>query len=182
MRTAEDVHDELLVMQCQAGDGESLIALVDRWQPRLLCHAMRLTREHEAARDAVQDAWVAIVRGIRRLDDPACFAPWVYRIVSNKCADWTRQRQRQRATFTSLAVDPAAKQVSAKDSQDAVAAIREVIGRLPHEQRAIISLFYVEELSIRDIAEALSIPVGTVKSRLHYARNNLKEVIERRTP
>ena len=44
MRTAEDVHDELLVMGCQDGDGESLIALVNRWQPRLLCHAMRLTR------------------------------------------------------------------------------------------------------------------------------------------
>ena len=94
MRTAEDIHDELLVMGCQDGDGQSLIALVNRWQPRLLCHAMRLTREHEAAMDVVQDAWVAIVRGIRRLDDPACFAPWVYRIVTNKCADWTRQRQR----------------------------------------------------------------------------------------
>ena len=182
MRTADDVHDELLVMQCQDGDDQSLVALVNRWQPRLLCHAMRLTREKEAALDVVQDAWVAIVRGIRRLDDPACFAPWVYRIVSNKCADWTRQQQRQRATFTSLAVEPAAKEESAKDSQDEVAVIREAIGRLPHEQQAILSLFYVEELSIRDIAEALSLLVGTVKSRLHYARNKLKEVIERRKP
>jgi len=182
MRTTEDIHDELLVMQCQDGDGESLIALVNRWQPRLLCHAMRLTREHEAAMDVVQDAWVAIVRGIRRLDDPACFAPWAYRIASNKCADWTRQRQRQRANFASLDVEPAAKEVPPEDAQDEVAIIREAIERLPHEQQAILSFFYVEELSIRDIAEALSLPVGTVKSRLHYARNNLKEVIERRNP
>ncbi len=180
MRTAEDVHDELLVMGCQDGDGESLIELVNRWQPRLLCHAMRLTREHEAARDVVQDAWVAIVRGIRGLDDPARFAPWVYRIVTNKCADWTRQRQRQRANLVSLVVDPAAKEASAEDTQDDAAAIREAIGQLPHDQQAILSLFYVEEMSIRNIAEALSLPVGTVKSRLHYARNNLKEVIERR--
>jgi RNA polymerase sigma factor (sigma-70 family) len=182
MRTAEDVHDELLVMQCQDGDGKSLVALVDRWQPRLLCHAMRLTREKEAARDVVQDAWVAIVRGLRRLDDPACFSPWAYRIVSNKCADWTRKRQRQRATFTSLAVEPVAKESPAKDSQDDATALREAIRRLPHEQQAILSLFYVEELSIRDIAEALTLPAGTVKSRLHYARNNLKEIIERRNP
>ena len=79
-----------------------------------------------------------------------------------------------------LVVEPAAKEASAEDTQDDVATIREAIGQLPHDQQAILSLFYVEELSIRNIAEALSLPVGTVKSRLHYARNNLKEVIERR--
>lgn len=182
MRTAEDVHDELLVMGCQDGNGESLIALVNRWQPRLLCHAMRLTRERDAAMDVVQDAWVAVVRGIRRLDDPACFAPWVYRIVTNKCADWTRRRQRQRANLVPLVVEPAAKEASAGATQDDVAAMREAIGQLPHGQQAILSLVYVEKLSIRDIAEVLSIPVGTVKSRLHYARHSLKAVIERRNP
>jgi RNA polymerase sigma-70 factor, ECF subfamily len=180
MRTAEDVYDELLVMRCQDGDGESLTALVNRWQPRLLRHAMRLTREHETAIDVVQDAWVAIVRGIRRLDDPARFAPWVYRIVTNKCADWIRRRQRQRASLVPLAVEPAAKEASAEDAQNEVAAIREAIGQLPREQQAILSLFYVEELSIRNIAEALCLPAGTVKSRLHYARSNLKDVMERR--
>ncbi len=69
---------------------------------------------------------------------------------------------------------------SAEDTQDDVAAMHKAIGQLPHDQQAILSLFYVEELSIRNIAEALSLPVCTVKSRLHYARNNLKEVIARR--
>jgi RNA polymerase sigma-70 factor (ECF subfamily) len=181
MRSAEDVQDELLVMQCQDGDSDSLLALVNRWQPRLLRHAIRLTRKQEAAMDIVQEAWVAIVRGIRRLDDPACFAPWAYRIVTNKCADWIRQQRRHRACFTSLAVEPAATEASTENMQDEVAAIRKGIGRLPCEQQAILSLFYVEELSIRNIAEALSLPIGTVKSRLHYARNNLKEVIEGRS-
>lgn len=179
MRSADDVHDELLVIESQDGDGDSLLALVDRWQPRLLRHAIRLTQEREAAMDIVQEAWVAIVRGIRRLDDPARFAPWAYRIVTNKCADWTRQRQRQRSCFTSLAVEPAAKEAPADDMHDEAGAIREAIGRLPREQQAILSLFYLEELPIRSIAEALSLPIGTVKSRLHYARNHLKDVVER---
>ena len=55
-----------------------------------------------------------------------------------------------------------------------------LLRELPEKHRIALALFYVEELSIRNIAEALSLPVGTVKSRLHYARNNLKEVIERR--
>ena len=180
MRTAEDIYDELLVMRCQDGDEESLAALVNRWQPRLLRHAMRLTREHEAASEVVQEAWVAIVRSARRLDDPARFAPWVYRILTNKCADWTRQRQRQRASITPLAAEPAAKESSAEDSQEDVEVLREAIKQLPHEQRAILSLFYVDGLSVRDIAEAFSLPVGTVKSRLYYARSTLREMIEGR--
>jgi RNA polymerase sigma factor (sigma-70 family) len=180
MRTPEDIYDELLVMRCQDGDQGSLIALVGRWQPRLLRHAMRLTREYEAATDVVQEAWVAIVRGIRGLDDAACFAPWAYRILTNKCADWTRQRQRQRASSVPLTVEPVAKESATEDSQDDAAALREAIKQLPQEQQAVLSLFYMEELSLRDIAEALSLPVGTVKSRLHYARSNLREVIERR--
>jgi RNA polymerase sigma-70 factor, ECF subfamily len=179
MKTAEDIYDELLVMRCQDGDGESLVALVSRWQPRLLRHAMRLTRQYEAACDVAQEAWVAIVRGIRHLDDPACFAPWAYRIVTNKCADWTRQRQRQRASMEPLTAEPAALDSSAEDAQDDVAAVRAAIKQLPHEQQVMLSLFYTGGLCLRDIAEALSLPVGTVKSRLHYARSRLKEVIDK---
>lgn len=182
MRTPEDIYDELLVMRCQDGNQKALVALVGRWQPRLLRHAMRLTREHEAANDVTQEAWVAIVRGIRHLDDAARFAPWAYRIVTNKCADWTRRQQRQRASIVPLTAEPVAKESSVEASQDAVAALREAIKLLSHEEQAILSLFYVEGLSLRDIAEALSLPVGTVKSRLHYARCNLKEVMERRNP
>lgn len=143
---------------------------------------MRLTREHETASDVVQEAWMAIVRGIPHLDDAARFAPWAYRIVTNKCADWTRRQQRQRASSVPLTVEPVAKESCAEASQDDVAALREAIKLLSHEEQAILSLFYVEGLSLREIAEALSLPVGTVKSRLHYARCNLKEVMERRNP
>jgi len=180
MRTPEDIFDELLVMRCQDGDRESLTELVHRWQPRLLCHAMRFTREHEAAADVVQEAWLAIVRGIRNLDDPACFPPWAYRIVTNKCADWIRGRRRERASTVPLAAEPAARQSPAENAQEDVSDVREAIKQLPPDQRAILSLCYIEELSIRNIAEALSLPAGTVKSRLHYARSRVKEAIERR--
>jgi RNA polymerase sigma-70 factor (ECF subfamily) len=181
MRTPDDILDELLVMQCQDGDPDSMIALVNRWQLRMLRHALRLTGEHEAAMDVVQDAWLAIVRGIHRLDDPASFAPWAYRIVTNKCADWTRKRRLQRTYLVPLSVEPTAKVSLLENFRDDVDILREVVKQLTHEQQAILSLYYVEELSIRDIAKALSLPEGTVKSRLYYARNNLKEVIERRT-
>src|SRR5512145_1583590 len=91
-RSPDDIQDELLVLRCQGGESEALHKLVSRWHPRLRRLAERRTADPEAAKDLVQDAWLAIVRGLRRLDDPSRFRVWAYRIVTNKCADWVRRR------------------------------------------------------------------------------------------
>lgn len=181
MRTPDDVQDELLVMRCQDGDRQALGELVRRWQPRLLRHAGRLVDGLDAAADVVQEAWVAIVRGLGRLDDPACFRAWAYRIVTHKCADWTRRRQRGRTTEGSLSVDPVDPAPAEADSSDDVAALRKALRLLPNQQKAILAMFYLDGMSIRLIGEVLSLPEGTVKSRLYHARAHLKEVLERRT-
>ena len=180
MRTPDDVYDELLVIRCRESDTAALAELVRRWQPRLMRHAMRLTGRGDEAADVVQEAWLAIVRGIRRLDDPACFRRWAYRILTNKCADWTRRRQRERAGQASLADEPANCIPPPGHSQGDLAAIRSALRTLPNHQRAILAMFYLDGMPIRLIADALSLPEGTVKSRLHHARNHLKDVLERR--
>ena len=179
-RTHDDIQDELLVLQCQEGDDEALKALIARWQPRLAGLAWRLTGEREAACDIVQDAWLAIVRGLRRLDDPARFASWAYRIVSNRCADWTRRRVVQRRADRQMH-DAAASagESNAGDSADDVARLRAAMVALPDDQRAILSLHYLDGMGVRQIAGALGVPPGTVKSRLFHARNRLKQVLER---
>ena len=181
-RTSEDIQDELLVLQCQDGDGEAMKTLIRRWQPRLGRLAWRLTGEREAARDIVQDAWLAIVRGLRRLDDPARFRSWAYRIVGNKCADWTRRRIVHRAaadklrdTVESASGDPSNRAAAASEVDRLRAALR----TLPDEQRAILSLHYLDGMGVSEIAGVLSVPRGTVKSRLHHARSRLKQTLER---
>ena len=82
-RTHEDIQDELLVLQCQEGDGEAMKLLIARWHPRLGRLAWRLTGERDAAQDIVQEAWLAIVRGLRRVGDPARFRLWAYRVWIN---------------------------------------------------------------------------------------------------
>jgi RNA polymerase sigma-70 factor (ECF subfamily) len=82
MRDPEDIHDEWLVLRCQEGDAAALTELVERWQPRLWRQAMRLTDNSDAAGDVVQQAWVAIIRGLGRLSDAACFRRWAYQIVT----------------------------------------------------------------------------------------------------
>ena len=91
---SHQIVDEILVMDCQDGDAGALNVLVSRWQKRLWAHAYRIVHDSEAAWDITQDSWLAIVRGLRKLNDPARFGPWSMQIVANKARDWIRRHKR----------------------------------------------------------------------------------------
>lgn len=121
----------------------------------------------------MQESWLAIVRGLRRLNDPAAFPAWAYRIVTNQSALWIRRQQhhRRRSRSLSSVPEPAADE-AVSESTDAV---RHAVGRLPSADRAVLDLRYRQGLSIGEIARASNVPAGTVKSRLHAARARLRE-------
>lgn len=183
MRSLDQIHTELLVLEAQGGESEALEALLRRWLPAMARHARRLTGDQDGAADVTQEACLAIMRGLRRLDDPARFGAWALRIVTNKAADWVRRRQRQRRLQESLEPrEPRAGwsdlQVSDHGTEAAVKLMQQALALLPHGMRAVISLHYGEGLSVADTALALDIPPGTVKSRLHHARSRLKELMK----
>jgi len=181
-RTSDAIYDEWLILRSQDGEVEALEELVGRWQPRLARHALRLTGRHEAAGDVTQDAWLAIVRGIGRLRDPAGFPAWAYRIVGHKCADWVRRRVRERgleAEAASAATANGRVESPEAEMSDDIARLRAALKRLPDEQRIVLTLHYLEGLAVADIAQSLEVAVGTIKSRLHHARHRLKESLER---
>jgi len=180
-RTYEDIQDELLVIRSREGDADSLRVLVRRWQPRLTRLAWRLTADRDAARDIAQETWLAIVRGLVRLDDPARFRAWAYRIVTNKCADWTRRRTARRRAMTKVRADATTctESESQCGGQDDVTRLRAAMRRLPDEHRALLSLRYLDGLSVAELGDALGIAQGTVKSRLHHARKRLKQYMEK---
>ncbi len=175
---SERVLDELLVLRCQDGEANAFEELVGRWQRKLLRHALHLTGDADGANDVVQEAWFAIVRGIGRVDDPTRFPAWAYRIVTHKAADWIRRRQRRRAVEDAL--EPPRATVSSEGANDDVDALRAALRELPRDARVALSLHYLDGLGVRDMARALGIPAGTVKSRLFNARNKLKQVLERK--
>jgi RNA polymerase sigma-70 factor (ECF subfamily) len=175
-RTPSEVLDEYLVLRGQAGEPEAFRLLVERWQPRLLGHAFRYTRSGDAARDVTQESWMAIVKGISRLEDPTRFRAWAYRIVANKARDWVR-RERVRRRVADGAVPPAVVDAPSTADDDGTR-IRDAVARLEPEQRLVLSWFYLEDMPLREIADALRIPVGTVKSRLFHARAALRASIE----
>jgi RNA polymerase sigma-70 factor (ECF subfamily) len=181
-RSHEDIQDELLVLRWQGGELEALDALVFRWQPRLWRLAARLTSDRDAASDLVQEAWLAIVRGLGRLDDPARFRVWAYRIVANKCADRVRRRAVRRNAAQELQSLAAAREEdggpSSLNGADEASRLRAALWRLPDDLRTTLALHYLEGLSVLEIAAVFNAPAGTVKSRLHNARAQLGKILQ----
>ncbi len=175
-KARERVIDELLVMRCQEGSRESFDLLIRRWQRRLWRYARRLTGSNDAAWDVTQETWIAVLRQIRKLSDPAWFAAWAYRIVRNKSADHCRRTGRRRNLADALAKRQRANNDPPREGPgDAVAV---ALRRLPPDRQELLTLRYGQDLNIIEIAVVLGIPAGTVKSRLHHAREQLRKFLE----
>jgi RNA polymerase sigma-70 factor (ECF subfamily) len=169
----------LLVLRCQEGGSDALGQLVQRWHPRLLRYAQFHVGSPETAADLTQEAWMAIVRGIGRLGDPAAFPAWAYRIVTNKCRDWLRRRRIERGIFDESAHGAIERIPSRVDAGSAEAeAIENALSILDDDDGILVRLYYFEELTVSQVAETLDIPGGTVKSRLHRCRETLRKHLE----
>ena len=173
---ASRILDEYLLVSARAGDRKAFEALAKRWQKKLLAHAWRLLGDPEAARDAVQDGWFEILRGLPRLRDERAFPAWAYRIVSRRCAKsvGTAVRGRRLAAELDVAGETEAPVAEAMRNHER---LRAAIRALPEEQRAAIALFHFEELSVAEVAVALDVPAGTVKTRLMHARRKLRAAL-----
>jgi RNA polymerase sigma-70 factor (ECF subfamily) len=173
--TPERALDEYLVSLSQAGSSEALDGLARRWTPRLLRYAARVlggSDSADAARDVVQETWIGAIRGLRGLRDPAQFPAWIYGIATRKCADAIRANTRRRRLDPQTSGESCrpVENLASEQHIDLATAIR----GLPPIHRAVVHLFYREGMSVEEIASALRIPAGTIKSRLHHAREALK--------
>ena len=184
-RTPEQIYDEWLVIRAQGGEREALAELFQRWEKRVSRFVERLA-DYSNVHDITQEVWLSIARGLSRLDDPTLFRYWVYRIARHKCADAVRERQAQRQHLHSpdhedeLIAHPSEVGSSEERStrDESIAHLRAAVRQLKGEDRAMLHLRYVEEMSVPMIAAILDCPQGTVKSRLHALRNELKTMIE----
>ena len=178
-RTREQLLDEYLVASARVGDLKAFDLLARRWGRKLLAHAWRLTGDADLAREAAQDGWVEIVRGLGRLRDERAFPAWAYQIVTRRCARQIGRVRRARALGAAVAIEPLVEGES-PETGDPGASVRlqAALAALPEGQRATVGLFYLEDLSVAEVAVALNVPAGTVKTRLMHARRTLRAVLE----
>ena len=176
----EQIFDELLVLKSQSGDSRSLSLLISRWHPKLIRQANRHLYDMEASKDVVQESWQAIIKGLTGLKDSTKFGVWALSITSRKAIDWIRKKQISRKRVS----DEVEFQLEhSSDQGNEKEVLIEKIGialkNLPTDQRIVLSMFYLESLSLHNISKILSLPVGTVKSRLYYAREHLKRILKK---
>jgi RNA polymerase sigma-70 factor (ECF subfamily) len=184
-RDSRHVLTEWLVLAAQGGSETAFTDLHSLWRQDLRRLALVRVERPEAADEVLTEVWLAIARGLQRIDDPACFPRWAFRIVERRCADWIRQRSlaRRREVSAAYAADglmptPA----TPAEPPDDVLRLRAAIARLPADQRELLHLYYELERSVSEIAEVLAIPPGTVKSRLFSVREILKRQLENKLP
>ncbi|MGZ9810094.1 RNA polymerase sigma factor [Pseudoroseicyclus sp. H15] len=171
-----------LVAAARTGDRAAMDRLVRLWSPRLMAHAARLLGEREEARDAVQDAWAEILRALPALRDDAAFLPFALRITGRRVGRIIAGRQRRRAVASeasaqALALPAIDSGVAGEGASDA-ARVRLALQALPPEHRATMALFYLEDLTVADVAAAMDVPLGTIKTRLMHARAKMRVLLE----
>jgi RNA polymerase sigma factor (sigma-70 family) len=178
-RTKEQLLDEFLVASARIGDRKAFELLARRWQGKLLAHAWRLTGDVDMAREAAQEGWIELQRGLGRLRDERAFPAWAFQIVTRRCARQIGQARRGRALATAAAAEPV-EAFTAPEAGDppAMARLRADLAALPEDQRAAIALFYLEDMGVAETAIALNVPAGTVKTRLMHARRRLRAALE----
>lgn len=178
--SSERYLDELLALRCRRGDDEAWRLLVRRYERRLLYFIRRLVSNERDAYDVLQQTWMSAFDSLPRLKEPAALRTWLYRLARNRAASFLRGRGERIEFVDSAAIDQMSDDESPESSIDAPAeTVHQALGALSLPHREVLTLFFLEDASIADIATILDISPGTVKSRLHYAKSALKSELER---
>lgn len=157
------------------GDRKAFEGLYRRWHPKGMRLARRLTGNVEEAKDVMQEASITLAKNIHRLEKPEQFSAWAYTIVRRRAVDHIRSAVKAREISVRYAQN---QTVLAQRSCEEGFSLQQALSKLPPEEKTLLSLFYVDGFSGVEIAQALGIPVGTVKSRLFKARTHLKQYFQ----
>jgi RNA polymerase sigma factor (sigma-70 family) len=175
--------DELLVVRCQLGEPEAFDALVLRWHPPLSRYIQSLLPRDNSADDVVQELWIGVLRGIPRLRVPEALAPWLFSIARRAVMNRLRHRYGSALEVPLTAPDDFPAEEAADDAAEADwAAIEANLDKLPVIDREVLMLFYLKEMSLQELSAVLGVPVGTVKSRLHRARRQMRMLVGEEAP
>lgn len=165
------VEDADLITRARRGDVEGFNLLVSRWEKRVYNYLLRLTGGSEDAMDLCQDVFLKAWQNIRKLDDPARFGPWLFRIAHNDAYSLFRKRRPETAQED---VNFADREIAHTVSPEVSLAVAAALGRLTPEQREAVVLKVYQGWKFDEMAEILEIPVSTIKSRLYTALDLLK--------
>jgi RNA polymerase sigma-70 factor (ECF subfamily) len=174
--------DRELILQLQNGDLAALGDLFDRHQRLVFRTAVGITGDEQVAADLLQDVFLRIHRFARHIDPDRPLEPWLYRTTANLTYTWMKRHKRWLRPLEDVAEWLAGnkKQTPAyiAETDEEWRDIKKAIASLSLQQRVVVVLYYINDLSLQEISEILDVPVGTIKSRLFYGRQALKKYLE----
>jgi RNA polymerase sigma-70 factor (ECF subfamily) len=175
---AERLYERVLVLRCQAGDEAAFAELVERYAPRLRYYLRKMLGGTHTVEDALQEVWLDVFRAVPRLADPAAFPAWLYRIARDRGCRTLRSLRRVSRPLVESDLAAEAENGATFSAEDA-ARIHAALDELAPEQREVLVLRFLEEMTYEDIARVIGCPAGTVRSRIHYGKRALRRALER---
>ena len=176
--------DQDAVARCRSGDWEAFSDLMLKYQTRVLTLATRMLGSPSEAEDIAQDIFAKVFLSLHKFRGAARFSTWLYRITVNHCLNYMRSRARQQQTLVAIEskdlaeASPASNPQWRLEQKERWALVQAKLQALSPEHRTIIILRDIEGLAYEEIAEVLLLESGTVKSRIHRARMELKDLLE----
>lgn len=177
-----DPSDAHLIERIRVNDLDALGLLFNRYYAQVFRSAVVITQDSAAAEDIAQECFLKIHRYANRIDTNLPLVPWLYRVTVNLSYTWITRQKKRSISLESVVdrlISPhwlAPDQIA--ENSEMQQSVRDAIRSLNLNQRVVVALHYLSGLSLDEIAEILDCPVGTVKSRLHYARENLRHQLE----
>lgn len=175
---ADGLYERLLVLRCQAGDEVALAKLMERYQPRLRYYLRKMLFGVGDPDDVLQEVWLDVFRAIAQLIDADAFRAWLYSIARRRAI---KQYHKRRLIFQPLDEDMVDDATEDTDifKADEARNVHAALDTLPTAHREVLVLRYIEDMSYDEIAAIVNCQVGTVRSRLHYAKRALRTKLEK---
>ena len=168
-----------LVARAKTGDHHAFEILVRQYRNRVLNVVWRIVSDADAAQDVAQETFIKAYQQLPRFRGKSTFGTWLYRIAVNEARGHLRARRRRQARWEKQGALEAAQPMSAEPAEQAGPVVA-LLQELPEKQRIALALFYLQELSVAEIARAVRAPTGTVKAWLSRGRQRLRELAQER--
>jgi len=175
----EKIYYELLIHRCWRRDNDAFEELIQKWEKPLFYYIRRLVDSEKDTWDLLQQTWLKVIQGIGRLKEPQSLPAWLYRIARNTVMSYLREKYsnkvliKNKEDISNIGTDSEA--IHFEDAEQ----VHYGLNKLSLAHREVLTLYFLEDFSVSEIAEVLEISPGTVKSRLYHAKRALRAILEK---
>jgi len=173
------IYYELLVLRCSQGQKDAIEELVANWEQRLFYYIHKLIEDEQDAWAILQEVWIKVIQNIKKVREPRKLPVWLYTIARQTVISHLRKKYSRKMLYQEKENDSDIEDCNSQYAFDNAEQVHYGLSRISLQHRDILTLFFLQDLSLEEIAETLQVPEGTVKSRIYYAKKALKNVLEK---